>query len=166
MDRSPEPKEQAGGFDIIECASLDEAVEIAARHPAPPAGQSRSGHCGRSENEEDRSPAYEQVTAQSASAARPNAVTAGQPVTFFAAPRAALFDIPPPAGPPPTSRPGIDQEPLATRPGKGAKAPPDGDPSGTAPRAAAAPRRQPARVENAWLTHTLSPTQVIQICAP
>ena len=22
-----------GGFDIIECASLDEAIEIAARHP-------------------------------------------------------------------------------------------------------------------------------------
>ena len=28
-----ETKEQIGGFDIIECASVDEAVEIAARHP-------------------------------------------------------------------------------------------------------------------------------------
>ncbi len=28
-----ETKEQAGGFDIIECASLDEAAEIAGRHP-------------------------------------------------------------------------------------------------------------------------------------
>jgi hypothetical protein len=27
-------KEQMGGFGIIECASLDEAVQIAARHPA------------------------------------------------------------------------------------------------------------------------------------
>ena len=32
------PKEQMGGFDIIECASLDEAVEIAARHPAAASG--------------------------------------------------------------------------------------------------------------------------------
>jgi hypothetical protein len=38
MDRSPEPKEQAGGFDIIGCASLDEAVKIAARHPAAASG--------------------------------------------------------------------------------------------------------------------------------
>jgi hypothetical protein len=38
MARSPEPEEQAGGFDIIECASLDEAVEIAARHPAAASG--------------------------------------------------------------------------------------------------------------------------------
>jgi hypothetical protein len=29
-----ETKEQAGGFDIIRCASLDEAAEIAGRHPA------------------------------------------------------------------------------------------------------------------------------------
>ena len=29
-----ETKEQVGGFCIIECASLDEAVEAAARHPA------------------------------------------------------------------------------------------------------------------------------------
>ncbi|MGH3760097.1 YciI family protein [Actinophytocola sp.] len=28
-----ETKEQMGGFDIIECADLDEAIEIAARHP-------------------------------------------------------------------------------------------------------------------------------------
>ena len=29
-----ETKEAVGGFDIIECGSLDEAVEIAAGHPA------------------------------------------------------------------------------------------------------------------------------------
>ncbi|MEV0596362.1 SRPBCC family protein [Nonomuraea cavernae] len=29
-----ETKEQMGGFDILECASLEEAVEVAARHPA------------------------------------------------------------------------------------------------------------------------------------
>lgn len=29
-----ETKEQMGGFDILECASLQEAVEIAAKHPA------------------------------------------------------------------------------------------------------------------------------------
>jgi hypothetical protein len=45
-----ETKEQMGGFDIIECASLDEAVEIAARHPAPPAGQSRSDHSGKNKS--------------------------------------------------------------------------------------------------------------------
>lgn len=28
-----ETKEQMGGFDIIDCADLDEAVEIAAKHP-------------------------------------------------------------------------------------------------------------------------------------
>jgi hypothetical protein len=28
-----ETKEAVGGFDILECGSLDEAVEIAARHP-------------------------------------------------------------------------------------------------------------------------------------
>jgi hypothetical protein len=28
-----ETKEQVGGYDLIECADLDEAVEIAARHP-------------------------------------------------------------------------------------------------------------------------------------
>ena len=33
-----ETKEQIGGFDIIECASLDEAVEMAARHPAAASG--------------------------------------------------------------------------------------------------------------------------------
>ena len=33
-----ETKEQVGGFDIIECASLDEAVEIAGRHPAAASG--------------------------------------------------------------------------------------------------------------------------------
>ncbi|WP_433513293.1 SRPBCC family protein [Nonomuraea sp. CA-143628] len=29
-----ETKEQVGGFDILECASLEEAVEVAAEHPA------------------------------------------------------------------------------------------------------------------------------------
>src|SRR5579859_7761232 len=33
-----ETKEQIGGFDIIECASIDEAVDIAARHPAAASG--------------------------------------------------------------------------------------------------------------------------------
>ncbi|HEY7174292.1 MAG TPA: YciI family protein [Micromonosporaceae bacterium] len=28
-----ETKEQMGGFDIIECADLDEAIEIASKHP-------------------------------------------------------------------------------------------------------------------------------------
>ena len=28
-----ETKEQIGGFDVIECADLDEAIEVAARHP-------------------------------------------------------------------------------------------------------------------------------------
>jgi hypothetical protein len=28
-----ETKEQMGGFDVIECADLDEAIEIAAKHP-------------------------------------------------------------------------------------------------------------------------------------
>ncbi|MFD1544468.1 YciI family protein [Nonomuraea guangzhouensis] len=28
-----ETKEQVGGFDIVECGSLEEAVEVAARHP-------------------------------------------------------------------------------------------------------------------------------------
>lgn len=29
-----ETKEQMGGFSLIECADLDEAIEVAARHPA------------------------------------------------------------------------------------------------------------------------------------
>jgi len=29
-----ETKEQIAGFDIIECADLDEAIEVAAKHPA------------------------------------------------------------------------------------------------------------------------------------
>ena len=33
-----ETKEAVGGFDIIECGSLDEAVEIAARHPLAEVG--------------------------------------------------------------------------------------------------------------------------------
>jgi hypothetical protein len=33
-----ETKEVVGGFDIIECSSLDEAVEIAAGHPAADGG--------------------------------------------------------------------------------------------------------------------------------
>ena len=32
------PLEAVGGFDIIECGSLEEAVEIAARHPAAQSG--------------------------------------------------------------------------------------------------------------------------------
>jgi hypothetical protein len=28
-----ETKEQMGGFDVIDCANLDEAVEIASKHP-------------------------------------------------------------------------------------------------------------------------------------
>jgi hypothetical protein len=28
-----ETKEQMGGFDVIDCADLDEAIEIAAKHP-------------------------------------------------------------------------------------------------------------------------------------
>jgi hypothetical protein len=33
-----ETKEAVGGFDLIECGSLDEAVEIAATHPLAQAG--------------------------------------------------------------------------------------------------------------------------------
>jgi len=33
-----ETKEAVGGFDIIECASLDEAVEIASAHPVAQVG--------------------------------------------------------------------------------------------------------------------------------
>jgi hypothetical protein len=29
-----ETKEQIGGFDILDCADLDEAVEVASKHPA------------------------------------------------------------------------------------------------------------------------------------
>ena len=29
-----ETKEQIGGFDVIECANLDEAIEIASKHPS------------------------------------------------------------------------------------------------------------------------------------
>jgi hypothetical protein len=37
MDRRAfaETKEAVGGFDIIECGSPEEAVEIAAGHPSP-----------------------------------------------------------------------------------------------------------------------------------
>jgi hypothetical protein len=28
-----ETKEQIGGFDVLECASLDEAIEVAGKHP-------------------------------------------------------------------------------------------------------------------------------------
>ncbi|HEV7650208.1 MAG TPA: YciI family protein [Actinophytocola sp.] len=28
-----ETKEQMGGFDLVECADLDEAIEVAAKHP-------------------------------------------------------------------------------------------------------------------------------------
>ncbi|WP_129843622.1 YciI family protein [Streptomyces sp. RFCAC02] len=33
-----ETREQMGGFDIIECADLDEAIEVAAKHPMARAG--------------------------------------------------------------------------------------------------------------------------------
>jgi hypothetical protein len=33
-----ETKEQIAGYDVIECSSLDEAIEVAARHPAAPFG--------------------------------------------------------------------------------------------------------------------------------
>jgi hypothetical protein len=33
-----ETREQIGGFDLIECADLDEAVEIAAKHPVAKIG--------------------------------------------------------------------------------------------------------------------------------
>jgi hypothetical protein len=33
-----ETKEAVGGFDIIECASMEEAVEIAGRHPVAESG--------------------------------------------------------------------------------------------------------------------------------
>jgi hypothetical protein len=33
-----ETKEAVGGFDLIECGSLEEAVEIAARHPVAKSG--------------------------------------------------------------------------------------------------------------------------------
>ena len=33
-----ETKEAVGGFDLLECASLEEAVEIAATHPLAQAG--------------------------------------------------------------------------------------------------------------------------------
>ena len=34
-----ETKEQIGGFDIIECADLDEAIEVAAKHPVATFGK-------------------------------------------------------------------------------------------------------------------------------
>jgi hypothetical protein len=33
-----ESKEQMGGFDLIECRDLDEAIEIASKHPVAEAG--------------------------------------------------------------------------------------------------------------------------------
>ena len=33
-----ETKEQIGGFDIIECADLDEAIEVASKHPGAQIG--------------------------------------------------------------------------------------------------------------------------------
>src|SRR2546423_3030014 len=45
-----ETKEAVGGFDLIECGSLEEAVEIAASHPLPQTGATKvrliSGNCG------------------------------------------------------------------------------------------------------------------------
>ena len=39
-------KEAIGGFDILECGSLEEAVEIAAEHPIARPERSRSGRFG------------------------------------------------------------------------------------------------------------------------
>jgi hypothetical protein len=33
-----ETKEQIAGFDVLECADLDEALDVAARHPMARAG--------------------------------------------------------------------------------------------------------------------------------
>ena len=33
-----ETKEQIGGFDVLDCASLDEALEVAAKHPVAALG--------------------------------------------------------------------------------------------------------------------------------
>jgi hypothetical protein len=33
MTRSRRPKELIAGYDILECADLDEAMEVAAQHP-------------------------------------------------------------------------------------------------------------------------------------
>ena len=33
-----ETKEQIGGFDLLECRDLDEAIEVASRHPAAKSG--------------------------------------------------------------------------------------------------------------------------------
>ena len=42
-----ETKEQIGGFDLLECADLDEAIEVAAKHPvARVSGRSRCGRSG------------------------------------------------------------------------------------------------------------------------
>jgi hypothetical protein len=34
-----ETKEQVGGFDIIDCGNLDEAIEVAAKHPGAKDGR-------------------------------------------------------------------------------------------------------------------------------
>ena len=41
-----ETKEVVGGFDILECGSLDEAVEIAAEHPIAQMGTIEVGPSG------------------------------------------------------------------------------------------------------------------------
>ena len=41
-----ETKEQIAGFDIVECADLDEAIEVAAKHPMARFGHDRGA--GRS----------------------------------------------------------------------------------------------------------------------
>jgi hypothetical protein len=33
-----ETKEQIAGYDILECADLDEAIEVASKHPVAPFG--------------------------------------------------------------------------------------------------------------------------------
>ena len=50
-----ETKEQIGGFDILECADLDEAIEVAAKHPVRHASaRSRCGRSGRTERRGSR----------------------------------------------------------------------------------------------------------------
>jgi hypothetical protein len=44
-----ETKEVVGGFDILECGSLEKAVEIAAGHPGAQTARSRFGRSGRTD---------------------------------------------------------------------------------------------------------------------
>jgi hypothetical protein len=38
LSDGPSSKEQMAGYDIIECGNLDEAIEVASRHPMAKAG--------------------------------------------------------------------------------------------------------------------------------